>query len=93
MDAGVADGQYGCPLPAADSSANVSTHELYVMCDELDVTIRDLQARRVELHSGRRRGAVGRVTRFRLPSGGEIGRYEPRHPRATDLQGRRSYTP
>ena len=27
----------------------------------------------------------GRLTRFRLPGGSDVGLYEPRHPRATEL--------
>ena len=57
-------------------------HELYFMCDELDSTIRDLQERGVEFTQDVTEERWGRVTRFRLPSGSEIGLYEPRHPRA-----------
>jgi hypothetical protein len=27
----------------------------------------------------------GRVTKLQLPGGGDVGLYEPRHPRATDM--------
>jgi uncharacterized glyoxalase superfamily protein PhnB len=75
-------------LPAAELAmhpAETPSHELYFMCDELDSTIRDLQARGVEFTQDVAEERWGRVTRFRLPGGGEIGMYEPRHPRATDL--------
>ena len=64
-------------LPAAELAVHPSDgpagHELYFMCDDVDATMRDLRAKGVEF------------TRFRLPGGGEVGVYEPRHPRAIDL--------
>jgi predicted enzyme related to lactoylglutathione lyase len=73
------------PAELAMHPAQAPGHELYFMCDELDSTIRDLQARGVEFTQEVAEERWGRVTRFRLPGGGEIGMYEPRHPRATDL--------
>jgi hypothetical protein len=61
-----------------------STHELYFMCDDLNATMADLNARAVEFAAVTEAG-WGRLTRLRLPGGGEIGLYEPRHARATDL--------
>ena len=54
------------------------------MCDDLDATMTDLSGK------GATFGAItearwGRLTRLQLPSGGEVGLYEPHHPRATDL--------
>lgn len=56
-------------------------HELYLMCDDLEVTIRDLHAKGVAT------GAVseqpwGRLTHIVLPSGDELGLYQPKHPTA-----------
>ena len=59
-------------------------HELYFMCDELDATMQQLRTRGVEFTQEVTEERWGRVTRFRLPSGSEIGLYEPRHPRAHD---------
>jgi hypothetical protein len=61
-----------------------SAQELYLMCDDLDATMTQLAGK------GARFGAVtearwGRLTTLQLPSGAEIGMYEPWHPRATDL--------
>ncbi|HET9665144.1 MAG TPA: hypothetical protein VFP09_00205 [Desertimonas sp.] len=60
------------------------SHELYLMCDDITATVEDLAAKGVAC------GAVsdegwGLLTSIRLPGGGELGLYEPRHPRATDL--------
>lgn len=59
-------------------------HEFYLMCDDLDATMERLAAKGVGC------GAItdegwGLLTSIRLPGGGELGLYEPRHPRATDL--------
>ena len=61
------------------------TQELYLMCDDVAETVRNLTARGVEFTQGITDERWGRLTRFRLPGGGEVGMYEPRHQRATDL--------
>jgi catechol 2,3-dioxygenase-like lactoylglutathione lyase family enzyme len=58
-------------------------HELYFMCDDVETTMQELRARGVEFTQGISEERWGRLTRFRLPGGGEVGMYEPRHPRAT----------
>ena len=73
------------PAELAIHPAETPGHELYFMCDELDATIRELRTRGVEFTQDVTEERWGRVTRFRLPSGSEIGMYEPRHLRATDL--------
>lgn len=59
--------------------------ELYYMCDDIDATMQALRAKGVEFTQDVTDERWGRLTRFRLPGGGEVGMYEPRHPRATDL--------
>jgi catechol 2,3-dioxygenase-like lactoylglutathione lyase family enzyme len=61
-----------------------AAHELYLLCDDLDATMSQLAARGVAC-AAVTEARWGRLTRLRLPSGGEIGMYEPRHPRATSL--------
>jgi catechol 2,3-dioxygenase-like lactoylglutathione lyase family enzyme len=60
-------------------------HELYLMCGDLDAAMRRLSARGVQFSAPVTDARWGRSTRLRLPGGGEVGLYEPRHPRATDL--------
>ena len=60
-------------------------HELYFMCDDLEATVSELRAKGVELADDVSEERWGRLTRFRLPGGGEVGLYEPRHPLAIDL--------
>jgi catechol 2,3-dioxygenase-like lactoylglutathione lyase family enzyme len=60
-------------------------HELFLMCDDLDATVADLRARGVEFTGEFSEERWGRLSRFRLPGGGEVGLYQPRHPLAIDL--------
>jgi hypothetical protein len=54
---------------------------LYLMCDDVEATKQELARRRVK--SGRvQRAPWGKATTVRLPSGAEIGLYQPTHPTA-----------
>ena len=61
------------------------SQELYFLCDDLDETMSELTAKGVEFTEPVSEQRWGRVTRFRLPGGSEVGIYQPRHPRAVDL--------
>jgi catechol 2,3-dioxygenase-like lactoylglutathione lyase family enzyme len=59
-------------------------HELYLMCDDLKATMKELAGKGVKC------GAVteapwGSSTSIHLPSGGELGLYQPKHPTALGL--------
>lgn len=56
-------------------------HEMMLMCDDLTATMAELQARGVEFTRPVEETTWGVITGFRLPGGGDIGLYEPRHPR------------
>jgi catechol 2,3-dioxygenase-like lactoylglutathione lyase family enzyme len=54
--------------------------ELYLMCDDLAVTMAELQAKGVRcggVHDER----WGLITMLSLPSGNTVGLYQPKHPR------------
>jgi catechol 2,3-dioxygenase-like lactoylglutathione lyase family enzyme len=56
-------------------------HELYFMCDDLKAEISALKGKGIqcsEVHQER----WGLLTKIRLPGGGDIGLYEPKHPTA-----------
>ena|SRR6266540_522828 len=56
-------------------------HELYFMCEDLKAEIAALGEKGVhcsEVNEAR----WGSVTRIRLPGGGEVGLYQPKHPTA-----------
>jgi predicted enzyme related to lactoylglutathione lyase len=57
-----------------------STHELYLMCDDLDATLAELGAKGVEVVEPPADQRWGIVCRIRVPGGAEVGLYEPRHP-------------
>jgi catechol 2,3-dioxygenase-like lactoylglutathione lyase family enzyme len=59
-------------------------HELYFMCDDLKAEIASLQEKGVEC-SEVEEERWGSRTRLRLPSGGEMGLYQPKHPTALNL--------
>ncbi len=57
-------------------------HELYLMCDDIEATVADLEAKGVEFVAPVSDEGFGRMTRLRVPGGGELGLYEPSHPTA-----------
>ena len=57
-------------------------HELYLMCDDINQTISELKAKGIDTTGDVIDQGFGLVTAIRLPSGDEIGLYEPRHPMA-----------
>jgi catechol 2,3-dioxygenase-like lactoylglutathione lyase family enzyme len=76
-------------LPPAEVAMHPSDgptgHELYLICDDLEATMTELQAKGVEFTHEITEERWGRLVRFRLPGGGELGMYQPRHPLAIDL--------
>jgi hypothetical protein len=58
---------------------------VYLMCDDLQAEIRRLQANKVAC-SPVETARWGIKTTLRLPSGGELGLYQPTHPTALDLK-------
>jgi catechol 2,3-dioxygenase-like lactoylglutathione lyase family enzyme len=59
-------------------------HELYLMCDDLTATMKELADKGVQC------GTItearwGSITSIPLPGGGELGLYQPKHPTALKL--------
>ena len=72
------------PGEVAVHPAEQQSHELYLMCDDVNATVEDLKAAGVSCaRSATRAGDCS--ASIRLPGGGELGLYEPRHPKATEL--------
>jgi catechol 2,3-dioxygenase-like lactoylglutathione lyase family enzyme len=72
-------------LPPAELAAHpaegpTGRQELYLMCDDLQETLQELEAKGVEFSRPIHEERWGVVTAIRLPDGGELGLYEPRHP-------------
>ena len=55
-------------------------HRLYLMCDDIKATIADLKKKGVEFVGDVQDQGWGVLASMRIPGGGEIALYEPRHP-------------
>jgi catechol 2,3-dioxygenase-like lactoylglutathione lyase family enzyme len=74
------------PLEAAfHDSENNDQHELYLMCDEIVETLKNLKSKNVTVSDVSER-PWGKVATFTLPGGGKIGVYEPKHPSPLGLK-------
>ncbi|WP_370945899.1 VOC family protein [Amycolatopsis sp. cg5] len=60
-------------------------HELYLMCDDVHATVAELTAKGVEFAQPVTDQGWGQLCTIRLPGGGDLGLYEPRHPKAYEL--------
>jgi predicted enzyme related to lactoylglutathione lyase len=61
------------------------SHELYLMCDDLDAQLAEWQAKGLEVANPPMERGWGRLAEIRLPGGGLLGVYQPAHPTAYDL--------
>jgi len=80
----VHDGWLIFKLPPAEAAIHPSDendmHELFLMTDDLDLEIAALKRNGVACEEPTQQ-AWGRVTRLKLPGGGTLGLYQPRHGR------------
>jgi predicted enzyme related to lactoylglutathione lyase len=70
-------------LPPAEVAIHPGTnghHQLYLMCDDLGTTPKDLKRKGVNLTGEISEQRWGRLASFRLPGGGALSIYEPKHP-------------
>jgi catechol 2,3-dioxygenase-like lactoylglutathione lyase family enzyme len=72
-------------LPPAEAAVHPAQesgrHELYLMCDDLKSEMAALTKKGVHF-SAVEEARWGSITRLLLPSGAEIGLYQPKHPTA-----------
>jgi catechol 2,3-dioxygenase-like lactoylglutathione lyase family enzyme len=61
-----------------------SLHELYLMCDDLEAEIETLRNNGVRC-SDVQEARWGSSVKIRLPGGGDVGLYQPKHPTAFSL--------
>jgi catechol 2,3-dioxygenase-like lactoylglutathione lyase family enzyme len=89
VDAG--DGWLIFALPPAELAAHPSDeegrHELHLMCDDVEATVAELKGRGVEFSRPITDEGFGLVTAMKLPGGGELGLYQPRHPSPLQASG------
>ena len=63
---------------AVHPSDGDSSHELYLMCEDLDATMAELSAKGVKFQPVTEQ-RWGRLTSLTLPDGAQLGLYEPSH--------------
>ncbi len=75
-------------LPPAELAAHPADeggrHELYLMCDDVNATVEELSAKGGVFTRAVSDEGWGLLTAMRLPGGGEVGLYQPRHPTALE---------
>jgi catechol 2,3-dioxygenase-like lactoylglutathione lyase family enzyme len=88
VDAG--DGWLIFSMPPAELGVHPAeengVHEIYLLCDDLDATMGDLRRKGVRFSPARETG-FGYTTSIKLPGGGELGLYEPKHKSALEKNG------
>ena len=84
VDAG--DGWLIFALPPAELACHPSPQaeagraELFLMCQDVEATRRELEAQNVEFVAPVTDAGYGLMTRLLVPGFGELGLYQPRHP-------------
>jgi catechol 2,3-dioxygenase-like lactoylglutathione lyase family enzyme len=77
-------------LPPAEAAVHPADtngpHELFFMCDDLKAEMASLAKANVSC-SEVEEARWGSITHLRLPGGGQVGLYQPKHPTALDLRG------
>jgi hypothetical protein len=76
-------------MPPAEAAIHPSdesgTQEVYLMCDDLQAEIANLTHKGIGC-SEVKEARWGSITKVRLPGGGEIGLYQPKHPTALGMK-------
>jgi hypothetical protein len=76
-------------LPPAEAAFHPADengrHELYLMCDDLNAEMVSLKEKGVAC-SEVQEARWGSIAQIRLPGGGEVGLYQPKHPTALNLR-------
>jgi catechol 2,3-dioxygenase-like lactoylglutathione lyase family enzyme len=71
-------------LPPAELAAHPTDgdarHELYLLCDDIESTVEELRGKGVEFAGPVSDQGWGLLISIKLPGGGELGLYQPRHP-------------
>ena len=84
VDAG--DGWLIFALPPAELAVHPAElgdpgHELYLICEDLDFEMTELESKGVPIEHPFSDQPWGRLAFILLPGGGRLGIYQPRHPR------------
>jgi catechol 2,3-dioxygenase-like lactoylglutathione lyase family enzyme len=78
-------------LPPAEAAVHPTDgnggHELYLICDDLKSEMSALGEKGIQC-SEVQEARWGSITKIRLPGGGEVGLYQPKHPLALALNSK-----
>ena len=66
--------------PKNEADSRKTTHEFYLMCDDIQTTVEELKKKCVELARPIADQGFGLMTAIKMPGGGELGLYQPKHP-------------
>ena len=70
-----------------------SKQEFYLMCDDIEATVQQVTANGGTVEGGISDQGWGLLATVRLPSGGPLGVYQPRHPVAAQATGASNVAP
>ena len=65
---------------AVHPTEDAPRQELYLMCDDIEGTVKEITARGITVERVTSDEGWGLLATVRLPSGGPLGVYQPRHP-------------
>ena len=65
--------------PGPEGNVLKGHHQLYLMCDDAEATMQELQGKGVKFTQPINDAGWGRVTALKLPGGSELWLYQPRH--------------
>ncbi len=71
---------------AVHPTEGATSTELYLLCDDIEATVRELETKAVEFEGGVEDQGWGLLTSMRLPDGSTLGIYQPRHSMAIGLK-------
>ncbi len=71
--------------PTGEMASPNGTHQMFLMCDDITATVADLTTRGVEFTTPIQNQGFGQVITMKVPGGGTLDLYEPRHATAYDL--------
>jgi catechol 2,3-dioxygenase-like lactoylglutathione lyase family enzyme len=63
-----------------DTTALKGHHQFYLMCDDVEATVKELQGKGVKFTEPVKDQGWGLLTAFQLPGGSGLWLYQPRHP-------------
>jgi hypothetical protein len=87
----VGDGWLIFGLPPAEVAVHPSNkndvHEFYLICDDIEAFVGEMRSRGVDCQPVKDQG-WGLLTGIRLPGGGQLGVYQPRHVRPPGIRAK-----